>query len=88
MTTPDATEPLDEAQAAPAAPAPRRAATSETISCAVRTRHLDCANYGACLEHAVREGWEGFACAGCAAYQPEERHLPAPPDPHLVDHHG
>lgn len=28
-------------------------------------RHLDCANYDACLSHAALNKWRSFSCEGC-----------------------
>ena len=28
-------------------------------------RNLDCANYGACLDRAVRQEWKSWSCARC-----------------------
>lgn len=41
-----------------------------------KIKMLDCTFYNSCLTAADREGWEGFGCTSCGAYQaigPEQR---------------
>lgn len=33
-------------------------------------RKLDCAYYEPCLNTAIVEGWDGFSCRQCKAYEP------------------
>jgi len=40
-------------------------------------RHVMCQYYGACLDRAVKQGWSGFSCYECTAYQLEEGGDPA-----------
>jgi hypothetical protein len=41
---------------------------TEQVAC---DRHLDCRYYDRCLLVAVREGWSGFSCTACPAYESE-----------------
>jgi hypothetical protein len=42
------------------------------------TRQLWCPGYSRCLDHAIRQGWEGSSCEECPH---RNKDMPADPDP-------
>ncbi len=54
-------------------PAPRRTADELLPSEVHRLQRGDCALRVGCLTQAAREGWRGFECGGCDAYQAPDR---------------
>lgn len=49
-------------------PAPSKPA----VSAREVTRNVYCTHYGTCLDHAIRNDWEGFTCKECPGYEREQ----------------
>jgi hypothetical protein len=56
-----------------ATPQPMEAKQSLRPECAPDNRNVYCPSYGACVDTAIRKGWEGFSCAECPLYARDNR---------------
>ena len=61
-------------------PNPRPHATIEDPADVPEVRRLHCRSYNTCLDLADARRWVGFACTGCAAFEPQT------PEQEATDH--